>query len=230
MKRIALLAATLGLALACATSGSASSTRAANYAVPSFACGQPVTVSITNFPNNGKQNEVNVGIKVNGVAQTPAPVLVTFVGATDTYKSSVITVAGSTYEVTSTWNYNGVSGNDDSGAQSPTGCVTPPPTPAPAPTPAPPVTTTVTVTTPAPVAPVVPPVTTTVTTTVTTPAPVAPVTVSTPPKPRVVYIRVKVKSKPKTIVVTKKVTVVKVIRVRSLARPPIGTKPPGFTG
>lgn len=162
------------LALGMAAAGMGHGTRAENYAVPAFTCGQPVTVAITNFPSNGKQNVVTVTVKVNGVSVSSVPV--SFVGSSYTYKSSVTAVSGSTYEVISTWNGNGVSGHDDSGAQKPTGAcsavtttttstvprtttvVTTTTTPAPP-------TQTVTVTTPAPPA---------VTTTVATPAPAAP--------------------------------------------------------
>lgn len=172
IRRAAMGAVVVGLiALGMAVAGRAHTTREANYAVPSFTCGQPVTVAITNFPSNGKQNVVTVEVKVNGSQVSSVPV--SFTGSTFTYKSSVTVTAGNTYEVISTWNGNGVSGHDDSGAQKPTGAcaavtttttsTVPRTTTAVTTTTTP--TQTMTVTTPAPPA---------VTTTVATPAPAAP--------------------------------------------------------
>lgn len=133
-----------------------------NFGTPVVTCGQPIKVTFTDFPSNGKPNTVT--IDVNGTYTS-----YTFTGSTGTYASTVVAGTG-TWNVSEQWHTNGVQGS--SGTVTKIAC-----------SPATTTGTTTTVTTPVMTTVTTP--ATTVTNTVTTPAPPAVTTTVTTPVPAV---------------------------------------------
>lgn len=207
LRRLALGGALFAvLALGLTVAALATSTRTDNYAAPAVACGAPVKVAFTNFPNNGRTNTVTVG--VSGVyAQFQ------FVGAAGTYTSPVVAGTG-TWVVSESWDTNGVSGSDTATTKlsCPTRTITTT-TPSPVRTVTVPTVSTVTVTTPAPP-------TVTATSTVTTPAPR--ITCHNGYKQTGAYSCLKTVTKVRTVVKWRTRTVVK---TRTVVRKPKCPKP-----